>query len=78
MYGVLFKSGIVSPEFKEVVLGVSEKLPVPKVQLLLNNDVAEDRVYERVVCDIPTKSARSQELESKIGDCLPARVVTRL
>ena len=69
MYRVLVKSGIVSPEFKEVVLGVSEKLPVPKVQLLLGNDVAEDRVYEPVVRDIPTEGVSSRELVSKIGDC---------
>ena len=47
------------------------------MQVLLGNHVAEDRVYEPVVCHVPTESASSQELESKIGDCLPAYVVTR-
>ena len=62
MYRVLVKSG----------MEVSEKLAVQKVQLLLGNDVAEeDRVYESVVCGIPTEGASSQELESKVGYCLP-------
>lgn len=78
LFRVRLCSGLLSPEFQEVVVGVTETLPVDNVDVLIGNDLAGSRVQsEPIVSSVPTDSSSTQELEANHSECLPSCVVTR-
>jgi len=62
----------------EVIVGVTDSLPVNGVSMILGNDLAGSRVQtEPVVSQHPTESTSTQILEDQFPNCLPACVLTR-
>ena len=77
LYRVLLKSKHLKPEVQCVLIGVSDQLPVPGVDVLLGNDLALGVcTTEPLVCESPSQDPEAQ-VESDNQDCFPACVVTR-
>ena len=78
LYKVALQSGLLSPNPQIVIIGVTEKLPVAGVEILIGNDLAGPRVVsEPILSSTPVCSASTEMLEKEFQDCFPSCVVTR-
>ena len=74
LYRLLLQNSNLSPETQKVLIGLSDKLPVPGVDLLLGNDLCDGFVVEPIVSKVPGHSSsipRYLKLIIKTV-CLPA------
>ena len=49
LYRLLLQNRNLSPETQEVLIGLSDKLPIPGVDLLLGNNLCDGCVVEPIV-----------------------------
>ena len=77
LYRLLLQNRNLSPKSQEVLAGLSDKLPVPGVDLLLGNDLCDGCVVEPIVSKVPVESSSTEVLEADYEDCLPSCVVAR-
>ena len=61
-----------------VEVGITESLPLKKVDILIGNDLAANRVMgDPIMTENPHQNPSSEYLETEFGTCFPSCVITR-